>query len=304
MLAISLFIFTACEEDPVVDPPPPTFITVLPVDDIFAGQTGTDTITVMWNHSQSISETWFKEYELTIYEASAGSQDIRIDKNTTSKAINGLDKSKTYTFSIVAIGVNPDDGQEVKSIVKEIKWGLATHFTTNDVGAKIRVYVRQSSIGSGLNLYSQAQSPSSWTVANGQRWNLALGGKDTLIFGTASTVADYMKYNLTGVPVDAKITNPLDFDTDNLTNLVLNMDLSTFNYADRTINLKTDNVATSRQKGLVFFAKVENNYSKIIVLKNGDNNGYLHDSNQNNAYIELLVSYQTRSNVPYAKPNF
>ncbi|MCL2039900.1 MAG: fibronectin type III domain-containing protein [Bacteroidetes bacterium] len=309
MLAISMFIFTACENDDI-DPDGeenPTVINVLPVGTMYAGQTGTYQITVAWDHSLSINESWFDKYELTISATGIEDQVVEVAKNLDQYHCGGLDASRTYTFRVVAVGNNADT--LVRSTAKEIQWALATHFDKNDVGSTIKVYVRQSSLGSGLNLYSQEQSPSAWRVGNGDRWNLALGGRDTLIFGTASSVVSAMGYTLTGNPVDADITTPLEEDTDKLDDILFYQDLSKESYSKKHINLKTDNVATSKTKGLTFFARIGTStanyqYAKILVLKNGDNGGYLHAATETNAYIELLISYQTRTNVPFAKPSF
>ena len=305
MLAISLFVFTACEsDDDPVDPPPEITINVLPVETLYAGQSGKTAITVMWDSSKSKDSSWFTGYELTI-SASGVSDEVRtFSKNDTQYEYPSVDTTKTYTFSLRALGENADT--TVRSSAKTIQWACASHFTTNDVGAPIRVYVKESaSYGSGLNLYDAENAPSTCTVGNGAKWNLAVGTKGELIFGTASSVATKVSYNLTGTPADAEISisndATLNADVNTLDVTALNMDLSGFSYSKQYIDLN-GSVAASKTKGLVLFAKLNNHYAKIIVLK--ENGKYLQDENSSDPYIKLLVSYQTRSGVPYAKPTF
>jgi len=302
---LTVFVFTACEDNPVVKPPPtdPDTIKVLPVGTISAGQTDDDAITFQWTASPSSDSSWFRGYQiiLTNQQGNVG-YDSTHGKDILSIKLGGLDVATTYTFKVVAIGTNPGDNQEVKSTAKEIKWGLATHFIKNDNNAPIKVYVKESSsYGSGLNLYSVYEAPSTWKVASGANWNLALGSKSELIFGTASSVASKVSYNLTGTPADAEITDPIDWDTDNLADLKLSQDLSTFTYSKKYIDLNSS-VATSKLKGLVFFAKLNNHYAKIIVVKKDGK--YLQDETSSDPYVQVLVSYQKRAGVPYAKPSF
>jgi hypothetical protein len=299
MLAISVLVFSACENTD--DPNDTDKINVSPVGDMFAGQMDTKSISISWEASASKDSSWFKGYELTISSPLMTANIVKeLDKNQTAYQVDNCDSSATYTFKIVAVGINPTDSEEVKSTPKSIQWALATHFTRNDVNAEIKVYVKESSIGSGLNLYEAENAPSTWKVTSGAKWNLALGSKSKLIFGTASKVVSEISYNLTGTPVDAEIYIPtFENDYNSLVGLLLNVDLSKFDYSKQYIDL-TSSAATSKSKGFLFFAKINNHYAKIIILKK--NGKYLQDDSSNDAYIQLLVSYQTRSGVPFAKP--
>jgi len=305
MLTISLIVFTACESEEEIITPNPILITVLPAEMMYAGQTGETTITISWDHSPSSNQTWFKGYELTI--SAPGETDVvkELGKTQFYSECSGLNKTKTYTFTIVAIGIDTNDNvTEVKSSVKTIDWALASHFSKNDVGADIKIYVKESSnYGSGLNLFDQEGAPSNWKVANGSRWNLALGSKSDLVFGTASSVKDKVGFNnFEGTPADAEIAIPnFDNDTDVLTDLQ-NTDLSKFSYSKQYIDLNSSS-ATSKSDGFMFFARTGTpgnyHYARIIVLKKGGK--YLQDETTSDPYIQVLVSYQTRANVPYAK---
>ena len=304
MLTISLLVFTACE-DPEPDPPegPTTPVDVKPVGTVYAAQTDVNAITIQWEESPSSVSSWFEGYELTVLGQAAP---IILPANHLSYNCTGLNASTNYTFEVRALGKNTD-GTIEKSTPKTIQWALASHFTKNDVGGDIKVYVKESSnYGSGLNLFEEEEAPSNWKVGNGGKWNLALGSKNELIFGTASSVATKIGYNLTGIPVDAEISDPIDFDTDVLDDLALEIDLSNsiFNWGKKYIDLNSS-AASSKLKGLVFFARTGTSssnyhYAKIVVLKKGGK--YLQDESTSDPFIQLKVSYQKRAGVPYAKP--
>ena len=304
MLAISLFVFTSCEDDEVPPIDVPENITVRPVGELAAGQTGNLEITIMWEKSLDADSAWFKGYEITMPEV--GYDPITVAKGLTTWKVTELDPNTTYTFNVVAVGVNPSDNQEVRSTVKTIKWACATHFTKNENEANIYVYCKESTdFGSGLQFYGPNKAPRTRKVANGTDWNIAVGSKTNLIIGSASSVASPaptgVGYNLTGTPDNYLITSPIDYDTDVLTDFLLYRDLSTLNYNNTSINLTTNSIATQANRGIIFFAKGNGHYARIVVLKNA-NGGYLHAGTSNNPYVHLLVSYQTRSDVPYAKP--
>ena len=299
MLAISLLIFAACESDDPPDPPvEETDINVLPVGTLYAGQTGNNEITIEWAASPSKDSTWFEGYELMMSDLVVAT----VGKEQFQHSFGSLDASSSYTFKVVALGKNVDT--IVRSTAKEVQWALATHFTLNENSAPIFVYTRESAdYGSGLQLFGPADAPRIRRVSNGADWNIAVGSKDNLRIGSALAARDSVPFNLTGTPThNSEITAPINFDTDALNSLLLDRDLSQLSYTNRLINLATDPIAQNANKGIVFFARTNNHYAKIVVLKNGDGGGYLHAANSNNPYVHFLVSYQTRQGVPFAKP--
>jgi hypothetical protein len=125
----------------------------------------------------------------------------------------------------------------------------------------------------------------------------------TLLFGSiaATNTANNLgtAYGLSGGnPINDAQIAITNYDTDKLNDLFLIDDLSSYSYSNQFVNLNT----TNRDKGLVLFARVNNHYAKIIILKKGGT--YLQNPGTTNAYIHLLVSYQKRQGVPYAKPVF
>lgn len=302
MLSISILVFTACESDDEPDPDDPTTtITPKAVTEIYAGQTDSNALTIQWKKTTEESETWFKGYQLKI---TGGTTNQTIEEGfyngdgVIQYTFAGATKGVEYTFSVVVVA---NEGE--KSPEKTIKWATATHFTKNDNGDVIRIYLKESAnYGSGLELYGPDNAPRTRKIANGADWNIAVGSKDKLFIGTASSVATAVSYNLTGTPKDAYITSPLtDVDTDVLNQLVMPQDLSNYTFEKKYIDLNASE--NNRTKGLVFFARIGEganaHYAKIVVKKIGGK--YIQSETSTDPYIEVLVSYQTVGGMPYAK---
>jgi len=305
---LTVFIFTACaeKEDPFVPPPPPKEITVDAVGTIYAGQTGHNQITIQWDKPKSADSSWFAGYEVVLTTPGAGgiSDTFPIPKNQNWFDATELNVATTYNFRVTALGNSVlEEGKIIRSTQSApVAWSLATLYTT-----PLRVYTRNTSGttgGSGFQI--STDPPRDRTVQQVASWEIALGSNDTLIIGSALSVRDSIYKNATGaITHNALITAPLDFDTKVLTDMVRDTDLahSSLVYSNKIINLQTDPIATAAKDGIVFYAKVNNHYARIIVLKNGNaGNGFLHSSG-NTHYVELLVSYQTRQNIPFAKPS-
>jgi len=324
---LTVFVFTACaeKEDPFVPPPPPKEITVDAVGTVFAGQTGNNQITVQWEHSPSRDSSWFAGYELlVITPGGAGQTTTHIigkdvgDANYSWFDTTDLNLDITYTFEVRARGNSVlNEGTFIKSSVKSTQWALATHHAQ-----AFRIYTRRTSGtigGSGFQIFG-VETPQNRTIANGQHWQLALGSHDNLLIGSANAVVAEIGYTLTGTPTNnAMITtlrpiqNPGNDanDTDVLTDLLSSGDLAGLNYDNRTINLLTDPIAIAAQKGVIFYARWGTggaaHYAKIVVKKSGaGGTSFLHTSGTGNNiqdYVEVLVSFQNRAGVPFAKPS-
>jgi len=296
VISALMFTFTACDdsEDPIEgDVPIPKAVTGLA-----AGHTGDNTLQISWTHSLDNNESWFKGYEVTITNSvNSGSEVVTVAKSNDYLNYTATNANATYTFAVVAL-----NSEDKASTTASISWALASHFTKTENDTPIDIYCKESvNYGSGLQLYGPQNAPRIRRVANGTDWNIAVGSKDNLIIGSAVAVASAAPYNLTGTPADNfQITAPINFDTKVLTDLTVSEDLSTKKqYSNTSINLTTNSIAQSATEGIVFYAKGTNNYARIVVLK--INGSYVQNANSSDPYVRVLVSYQTRSNVPYAK---
>jgi hypothetical protein len=305
MIAISLLMFTACGEDDtdgpvIVDPLNPT---PAPVTRLFAGTTDETTIYLQWTHSASFDSTWFGKY-------------IVIAKNMTTQAIdtndvpasNSVETQNTiyfeyddatngtiYDFTILAVS---DSG--VTSTPETISWATSKFFETNDNGAEIKIYGSDSDFGSGLQLYGDGLAPTIWKVADQAKWNLGLTTAGGVIkFGSASMLG----YSTVTSPADAAISQIMETtDVETLDQLILNGDISGENFEKRVIDLTASNV-TSKQNSITFFVRTGTagnyNYARVMILKS--NGSFLQDAGEDNEFVQVYVSYQTATGVPYAK---
>lgn len=293
MLLFSFFMFTACEDstdpdDPQEGTPLPAAITNLQG----AGISDTE-IKVTWTASADANETWFKDYVVTVVKDGTTDTVSQTNVTTTSYTFNGAVKGTVYAISI--IGRNTSDSINPNNI-KTFKWATAVPFTKDDTQSEIKIYGPNSQYGSGLELYNlQNEAPAIWKVANITKWNLAFSKEGTKI-GSAKA-SGYA--NASTVATDALITSLENWDGNTLSDgpyQTTSFESKTF--STQLIDLASNPTATAATKGVCFYAKVGNNYAKIVVVKNG--NSFVWGSG-NDVYFKLLVSYQTASGVPYAK---
>jgi len=292
VISALMFTFTACEDDPT-----PVGEIPAPVTGLAAGQISDNMLQIQWTHSADKNESWFKQYEVTITNsANSGSQTEIVAKGSNYLNYTVPTANATYTFKVVA--VNTDDQASTSA---SISWALAKHFTKTENDTPIDVYCKESvNYGSGLQLYGPNSAPRIRRVANGTDWNLAVGSKNNLIIGSAVAVASAASYNLTGTPSDNfLVTAPMNWSTNTLDD-AMEQSLDKLNYSNTSINL-TSGIAQSASEGIVFFAKgnASNNYARIVVLKTGGS--YVQNASSTDPYVRVLISYQTRAGVPYAK---
>ena len=134
----------------------------------------------------------------------------------------------------------------------------------------------------------------------GRKDNPVIGSSNILKSENIYTGGDFGNANFASNSQSAAITQLMDFDSGSLTDLLLDGSLQGMDFQQRVINLNTDPKAQAASKGVVFFAKTkDNHYVKVVVLKKGG--VYVQDNAGSNPYVELLISYQRRQNVPYAK---
>ncbi len=288
IIAISAFIFTACEENvtnPDTEQPKPESITNLQ-----ATTFAKDTIALKFTQSVSESNTLFTDYTLTITPGTYAP--MTVPKGTNYIKIGGLQSNIEYTFSIIANYSN-----DSSSAPATIKWATAYRFdkNINDDTEVIKIYESASDFGSGLMLYTMQGSTAGSVakkIANSIDWDLALHTQTAgeIRFGSAKGIG----YNFTTQPNVTEVSEPIVANS--LNEVFDSQALNAKIYKQQYVNL------SNYTNNLVFYARKvvgsDYYYAKVLVKKG--TNGFLQGSG-NNRYIELQVSYQTAKNLPYAK---
>lgn len=293
LIFLSVMLFSACEETTTTTDNP----LVTGPDSMKATSLNETTVRLRWKISADESKTYFKDYVL--YVTPGAFQPKVINKGTNTIDITGLTDGTIYTFELKARNV--DDKESVTSA--KIQWSPAFRFTTNVNDEPIRIYETASQLGSGLQIYEpNSGKPKTLKVASGEFWNLGLYTKnnDVSIY-TATYIYTQSLYNfptapsyITEISEDIFITNTLDnvFDSQALSA----KNFSTDYYLDLT--------DPDFQNGVVFIVRTKQsgqtdwNYAKVLV-KPGTS-GLLQGS-ADNRYVELIVSYQKKAGIPYAK---
>ncbi|MES2765193.1 MAG: fibronectin type III domain-containing protein [Bacteroidota bacterium] len=237
-------------------------------------------VALKWTSSAS---TNVSNYELTVSPApTSGSSTISIGSALNTYVVSNLTNGTTYSFSLKA------KSSTKSSAPATISWAPATRMSG------VKVYeTASSSFGSGLNF----SSGSVLTVANGATWDLGLdtrtvGGAPSYDLGSPSLTS----YTFPGAVKTTLISDKryegatsLDavFDTE-----ALGSSAAMAPTTARLINF------TSVTQGFVFFAKTaEGNYAKVLVKAVG---GKILQGTAPNRYVEMDVSYQSATNIPYA----
>ncbi len=293
IVLMSALIFSSCEDttDDPIDPnnevpDPPASIAAVSID--------SETVKIAWEASPSESDDLFDGYALIVTPGT--SAPISIASGNTYTVTN-LTEGDVYTFSLSAEFSNGESSSPV-----EIDWSPASRHS-EVFGETIKLYGSSSSVGSGLDLYDETEDgPMVRSISSSSDWNFAFDDRDGVHFGTAGE--GVIEYNWSaGNPHSGQLGG----DAQN--NIVY--EIGSLDEAYETQSLVDDMVYSYRlydlneyadAAGVIFYTRVTDangnfNYARILVKNTS--NGYV----QNDAlgdYIEVEVSYQSKTNVPYA----
>jgi len=285
-LTLSTLIFTACEEDsddPVsADKPLPAAPTNLRATSLSSTE-----VQLKWDRSASHDSSWFAGYELTITGGSPMTP-IKIGKVDNYK-VTGLQEGVIYTFTLKSVNTDNKTSTGSTSVI----WSPASRFVDSD----IRMYVFESTNGSGLTLYGANNKPQNLKATERAQWHLGLDNRTTgaLWFGSAKLIDIG-----TATPTDKVEIADRYWETNSLDNVLEKAALNTYNFAERRVNLLQLDEGT----GLVFVVRVMRqgqtnwNYAKVLVERGSG--GFLQGTG-NDRYIQMKISYQKTVGVPYAK---
>ena len=283
-LTLSTLIFTACEEDDPVsaDKPLPAAPTNLRATSLSSTE-----VQLKWDRSASHDSSWFAGYELTITGGSPMTP-IKIGKVDNYK-VTGLQEGVIYTFTLKSVNTDNKTSTGSTSVI----WSPASRFVDSD----IRMYVFESTNGSGLTLYGANNKPQNLKATERAQWHLGLDNRTTgaLWFGSAKLIDIG-----TATPTDKVEIADRYWETNSLDNVLEKAALNTYNFAERRVNLLRLDEGT----GLVFLVRVMRqgqtnwNYAKVLVERGSG--GFLQGTG-NDRYIQMKISYQKTVGVPYAK---
>ncbi|MGQ9819475.1 MAG: fibronectin type III domain-containing protein [Candidatus Kapaibacteriales bacterium] len=292
-IILSVLVFSACEETTTTTENP----LVTGPDSMKATSINETTVRLRWKLSNDESKSYFKDYVL--YITPGAFQPKVLSKGTNTIDVTGLTDGTIYTFELKAR--NTDDKESVTSA--SIKWSPAFRFTTNINDEPIRIYETASLLGSGLELYEPTSGkPKTLKVASGEFWNLGLYTKNNEI---SIYSANYMYNNsLYNFPVAPSYTTEISEDIF-LTNTLDNVfDSQALNVKNFSSNYFIDLTDPDLKNGVVFIVRTKAtgqtdwNYAKVLVKAGASG---LLQGTADNRYVELVISYQKKAGVPYAK---
>lgn len=265
--------------------------------DLMATSFSENEVGLKWTLSTSESDANFQGYWLFYYEEgkTAPENPVVINKATSKYTVTGLTKGKIYIFELHA--VIKVSGVEILSPKASVKWSPAIRFVTNLNGDPIKIYESVSDFGSGLDLFDDAtNAPKNLKVASGTEWDLGLyttGG--VLQFGSAKNIlAKYSSFSGTAKTVEM---SAVTYDAVSLDDVYDSQVLSGQTFSEKIQDLAT----LTSTNNPVFVVRIKTamsyNYAKVMVVKK---NGAFLQGPVDNKYIEVVVSYQSTKDIPYA----
>lgn len=289
ILALSLFLaafaFNACEEitDPV-DPEVPE-----PASSMMATSKSDKSVLVKWTASPSETSTEFDGYVLTV-TGGAAMAPIALTAAQNPFEVTGLNEGTVYTFTLKAKFKSGEVSDPV-----DVIWSPAARFEFNENDAPIRIYETVSSLGSGLVIYNpQTKAPKSAKVSDGASWTLGLYTKNNEVAIGSPKLLDYNYGSQPGVvEIGNVFTNVSSLDA-----IYGSQALSGQTFSEKKIDLKQYSANIVLVLRYKMTGKTEWNYAKVLVKYQ---TGSFLAGAEGNKYVEMLISHQAVSGIPYAK---
>jgi uncharacterized lipoprotein NlpE involved in copper resistance len=264
------------EDDPInPDPEAPNKVT-----DLMATSGSSTSVLLKWTTPSTSATSELASYELTV---TPGGSTVTIAKNLNTYTVTGLTEGTTYTFAVKSKGTNG-----ALSGATTVSWAPASR------SGVIRMYGSAASEGSGVDLNG---SSNPLTIANGGSWDLCFDDKDPLAPGIGSPGQSGYVNNEYKFP-NGQVAKKTYVSTLRWTG-VANLDQI---FESEMLNAGTEEQlqVINTNQPFAFIAKTEEgNYAKVMVLAEG---GQVIHGSGSNKYIEIVVSYQSTPNVPYALP--
>lgn len=296
LLTLSTVLFlTSCDEettDDIIGGDAPGSVT-----NLVATSIDSTTIHIKWDETMTDSDV--SSYNLVVTDEPGNevlNENLTAPYDGSPVAISNLTDGMVYTFSVTAVNENGS------SDVASVAWSPAVDLDQTINNVEIRIYGADSQFGSGIDLFvfedfEEIYGSEILTVANKERWNLALNTRDGLEFGSSSQISLG-----SGTPESPAEIGDQVYNVASLADLFDSeaLDVSN-NYTESVIDLSSADY--ENYDGLAFTFRIDDNgsynYGKILVKKM--NGTFLQDAGNADEYIECVVSYQRTANVPYAE---
>ncbi len=304
LMAVMAMTFVSCEDDddggdPIVNSAPEA------VTNMVATSNGSGTITMAFVESADKDAVGFAGYQMTLtnengdtIQFTGGVNYLAIPTGNNSATVSGLSEGEIYTFSVTcAIEYPADEDNNVAAETKTseavtVRWSPASRIIEDIDGAEIKMYGFNSQFGSGIAI--DDGDVYNVSVGAAESWLMAFCNKDgALTFGSAATSC-YTPDNVGDCQLEL-----LGYGA-SLDDYLKSESLDTENYKSNSWPLSD----LTGEGNPIFAFRVQNvqntvNYGKIMLVKNGDS--YVYDAGTDDEYIMAIISYQNKTDVPYAE---
>lgn len=281
----------SCDETTTTD----VVATVEAPTNLAATSINDSTIRIKFTASKSDTSTSFAGYSLTI-TGPTGSTVKSLTKTDNPFTITNLSTGVIYTFDLKA-----KNTAGTLSSAASVQWSPAARFVQTENEKPVYVYEYASALGSGLELFAkepttEIEGAHVSKVTKIASWNLGINTKDgNIIFGSASKLG-------LGTSDSSAQMGSIVYWENNLDDLYGTEALNkSATFADTTVDLASTDYA-SKSKSAIFVVRTkvgsQYRYAKVMV-KRGTDGKFLQGTSPNR-YVECIVSYQRKVDVPYA----
>lgn len=283
-LAVAI-VLVSC--DSTTDPADPGVITPpgAPTE-LMATSIDSGTIRIRWTAADTgVAATGF--IVVVEEDGSNNPQELPIsDGSTRTINISNLTNATVYNFTVYALNDTARSGQS-----PTIRWAPANRYTTD-----IRLYETSSSMGSGLMLPNTA----GLTIGQGGMWDLCLDTRGEIFDIGSPRLSSYTDEQMppefpNGDVARETLIGKTWTNVTSLDDIYESADLTQETLEEKLI---TFNDADAAGSAFAFVVKTSSgNYAKVMVTAV---DGKILQGTADDRYIDLVVSYQSGADVPYA----
>ncbi len=277
-----------------------------PPTDLMATSIDSLTISIMWNDAATFIRDNLKYYEIKVKEIGGNeSEEVILTTKSSNKPyiIKGFEPNKVYSFEVKTVYEN---GQTSDPLI--IQWATAKRFEKFNQ-EPFRLYEPGSWEGGGLQLFDgdRARRISTTEIED---WSLGLYAtsiSSSILFGSANK----MPYSNSVKATNAYMISDKVIYANSLSDFHMSTDMSessaNINYDYRLLDLDTINPGD--KSGIIINVALdkgknknpsEMQYGKVFVKYNKNDDSFFYEY-EDERFIVVAVSYQTKVGLPYAK---